>query len=81
MLRPKIMRELRLWLGMRPKLFGETEELTPQQEELVEKWIERMSRTMGVPPEAIDKEIAKKWVINWMKAFVKPEYWEKVGLK
>jgi hypothetical protein len=82
-LRPKVMKELIAWIRMRPKLLGEAkgEELTPKQQELVRKWIERMSKVMGVPPEAIDEEIAKRWVIGWMKAFIKEEYWEQVGLK
>ncbi len=38
-----------------------------------------MASALGVPPEAIREEIVQKWIVNWTRAFVKPEYWAEVA--
>lgn len=38
-----------------------------------------MASALGVPPEAIREEVVQKWLVNWTRAFVKPEYWAEVA--
>ena len=45
---------------------------------LANRFRQGIARAIGVPPEYIDEEKVRKWVENWVKAFVKPEYWERV---
>jgi len=76
-----ILRDLYEWLRLRPRIFGQAIALTPSQKALVEKWKKNISLATGLPEEAIKDEVAYKWLINWMKALVKPEYWKELGLE
>jgi hypothetical protein len=80
--------ELLLWVRSRPRLvpriLGEVTAgvgLTPHQRVLIEKWKRGIAAALGVPVEAIRDDVAEKWLINWMRALVKPEYWRAVGLE
>jgi hypothetical protein len=78
----RILEELLMWLMARPRLFGEIRrELTPQQRALIEKWKRGIAEALGVPVEAIREDVAERWLIHWMKALVKPEYWKTLGLE
>ena len=63
-----------------PRLLGQAvavtklEELTPEQRQLMEKFREGIAEALGVPPEAIREDVLIKWVTEWSKAFIKPEY-------
>ena len=63
-------------------LFGQSklEELPPELHRVAEKFREGIAKAIGVPPEYISEEKVYKWVVNWTKAWVKPEYWSKLGL-
>ena len=50
----------------------------PKLEELAQKFREGIAEALGVPPEYINEERVRKWVENWAKAWVKPEYWPEV---
>jgi len=72
-------------LALRIPLFGQVvgvtpETLTPAQKALMEKFKRGIATALGVPPEAIREEVLAKWIIEWSKAFVKPEYWAKAGI-
>lgn len=56
---------------------GEFEEA---QERIARKFREGIASALGLPPEAIRDDIVKRWVKNWMKAFVKPEYLRRMGI-
>jgi hypothetical protein len=80
--------ELLLWIRSRPRLvprvLGEVATgagLTPHQRVLIEKWKRGIASALGVPVEAIREDVAEKWLINWMRALVKPEYWRTIGLE
>jgi len=45
---------------------------------LASKFREGIAKAIGVPPEWINEEKVRKWVENYVKAFVKPEYWNQV---
>ena len=47
-------------------------------ERLASKFREGIARAIGVPPEYISEEKVRKWVENYVKAFVRPEYWSEV---
>jgi len=49
--------------------------LTEAQRRLMEKFREGIAEALGVPPEAIREEPLQTWVIQWTKAWVRPEYW------
>jgi hypothetical protein len=51
------------------------ERLTPAQRELMRRFREGIASALGVPPEAIREDVLERWIIEWTKAFVKPEYW------
>jgi len=53
--------------------------LTESQKQMAEEFRIGMSQALGVPPEAIREEIVQKWIVNWTRAFVKPEYWAEVA--
>jgi hypothetical protein len=53
--------------------------LTTSQRQMAEEFRRGMADALGVPPEAIREEIVQKWVVNWTRAFVKPEYWAEVA--
>jgi len=42
---------------------------------LANKFREGMAKAIGVPPEWIREDVVQRWVENYVKAFVKPEYW------
>jgi hypothetical protein len=66
-------------------LFGEKVTVTPglplteAQRRLAEKFGLGIAEALGVPPEAIRQEIVEKWIREWSKAFVKPEFWQQVS--
>ena len=49
---------------------------TPENklEELARRFREGIANAIGVPPEAIREDKVRRWVENWVRAFVKPEY-------
>ena len=53
--------------------------LTESQRQMADEFRRGMAGALGVPPEAIREEIVQKWVVNWTRAFVKPEYWAEVA--
>jgi len=53
--------------------------LTESQKQMAEEFRIGMSQALGVPPEAIREGIVQKWIVNWTRAFVKPEYWAEVA--
>lgn len=55
------------------------QELTPAQRAMAEEFRVGMAEALGVPPEAIREEIVQKWVRNWSRAFVKPQFWMQRG--
>jgi len=55
--------------------------LTEKQKELAEKFRQGIAEALGVPPEAIKSEPVYKWVEEWTKAFVKPEYLEQIKVR
>jgi len=59
---------------------GQLAPTTPQQRELMEKFKVGIAEALGVPPEAIREDIVERWFIGFARAFVKPEYWEKLGI-
>jgi hypothetical protein len=71
--------EVKTWLLIRPRLLGEVSK--PEQKALVEKYKRSLATALGVPVEAIREDVAEKWLMNWMKALVKPEYWKTLGLE
>jgi len=78
---PIIKRPAPLLELLRGQVIGVTPEtLTPAQKALAEKFKVGISSILGVPPEAIREEVVQKWVIEWSKAFVKPEYWKQAGI-
>ena len=75
-----LIEEFLLWIKLRPRLLGEVKELTPHQKALIEKWKRGIAQALGVPETAIREDVAEKWLLNWMRALVKPEYWQTLGL-
>lgn len=68
-----------------PKLFGQeaitvTENLTLEERELMNKFKVGMANALGVPPEAIKEDVLYKWVKDYSRAFIKPEYWSQIGI-
>ena len=53
--------------------------LTESQKQMAEEFRRGMAEALGVPPEAIREDLVQKWVVNWTRAFVKPEYWAEVA--
>ena len=53
--------------------------LTETQRQMAEEFRRGMASALGVPPEAIREDIVQKWIVNWTRAFVKPEYWAEVA--
>lgn len=78
--------ELIIWFRSRPRLIGDIAFLGQAEiedkkaEELAKKFVEAISRATGLPPEAINEEIAMKWAKHWMRAMTKPEYWERLTI-
>lgn len=56
------------------------QDLTPAQKSMAEEFRIGMAEALGVPPEAIRDELVTKWLVNWSRAFVKPEFWMQKGL-
>jgi len=56
-----------------------TGQLTESQKQMAEEFRIGMSQALGVPPEAIREDLVTRWIVNWTKAFVKPEYWAEVA--
>lgn len=68
-------------------LFGESEvpkadtnpsTYNPNLEYLANRFRMGIARAIGIPPEYIDEEKVRRWVENWVKAFVRPEHWSRV---
>ena len=53
--------------------------LTESQRQMAEEFRRGMAGALGVPPEAIREDVVQKWIVNWTRAFVKPEYWAEVA--
>ena len=53
--------------------------LTESQRQMAEEFRRGMADALGVPPEAIREDIVQKWIVNWTRAFVKPECWAEVA--
>ena len=53
--------------------------LTESQKQMAEEFRLGMAEALGVPPEAIREDLVQRWVVNWARAFVKPEYWAEVA--
>lgn len=67
--------------GFLSRIFGQKlEELPPELRELAEKFRRGIAKAIGVPPEYISEEKVYKWVVNWAKAWTKPEYWQRLGI-
>lgn len=55
------------------------QELTPAQKSMAEEFRIGLAEKLGVPPEAIRDELVEKWIRNWARAWVKPEFWAQKG--
>jgi hypothetical protein len=55
-------------------LFAQVRALTPRQEELMLKFRKGLADALGVPEEAIREEVLRRWVVEWTRAIVSPEY-------
>jgi len=53
--------------------------LTESQQQMADEFRIGMAEALGVPQEAIRDDLVKKWILNWTRAFVKPEYWAEVA--
>jgi len=53
--------------------------LTESQQQMAEEFRIGMASALGVPPEAIRDDLVRNWIVNWTRAFVKPEYWAEVA--
>lgn len=53
--------------------------LTETQRQMADEFRRGMADALGVPPEAIREDVVQKWIVNWTRAFVKPEYWAEVA--
>lgn len=58
-------------------LFGN--KLTESQQEMAEEFRRGIAEALGVPPETIQQGPVQKWIVNFTKAFVKPEHWKEVA--
>ena len=45
---------------------------------LANRFREGIASALGVPPEYIREDRVRRWVENWAKAWIKPEYWDEV---
>lgn len=69
------------WIRLRPRLFGEIERIAiPRKKELLEKYKTGLASAIGVRPEEIREEILERWLVNWLRAIIKPEFHAKYGL-
>jgi len=57
------------------------EKLTEAQKRLMEEFRRGIASALGVPPEAIREDVLQKWIIEWTKAWVKPEYWRAMKVR
>lgn len=74
-----ILRERSL-LGLFRQRAGVTSgTLTEAQRQLAEEFRRGLAEALGVSPESIRREVVEKWVVNWSRAFVRPEYWAQQG--
>ena len=70
-----VLKRLRERIGLRLLVgFPQVRTLTPEQKELAERYKKAIASVLGVPEEAIREDVVEKWVAEWTKAFVKPEY-------
>jgi len=76
-----------LW-GLRAQKAGEKgekagvtpEDLNEAQRRLAERFKAGIADALGVPPEAIRQEPVERWVTEFTKAWVKPEYYAEAVL-
>ncbi|GAI25366.1 unnamed protein product, partial [marine sediment metagenome] len=45
-----------------------------EQRRLAQSFKEGLAQAIGVPPEYINEEPIQKWIINFTRAFIKPEH-------
>jgi|GEM_PF-4174621 len=74
-----VVNEFLLWLSLRPRILSK-ENLKGEQQFIEQKFREGIARAIGVPVEHIREDITQRWAKNWMKAFIKPEFWHLYGL-
>lgn len=74
---PVVKRRTPLLDLFRQKVGVRSEDLTEEQKRLAEDFKLGISSALGVPPEAIRQDLVEKWVINWTRAMVKPEFWKR----
>ena len=53
--------------------------LTPDEDSMTEEFIRGMAEQLGVSPETVNKELVKKWVVNWNRGLLKTERWVQQG--
>ncbi|MEM2618761.1 MAG: hypothetical protein QW356_04670 [Candidatus Hadarchaeales archaeon] len=70
---------LELLRGQRVAVTPETP-LTEAQRKLAESFKVGIALALGVPPEAIRQESIERWIREWTKAFVRPEWWAQVSV-
>lgn len=49
-------------------------ELPPHLQRLAVKYRNAVANVLGVPPEAIREDVVVRWVTQWAKAYLKPEW-------
>lgn len=55
-------------------------EVDARRKELAERFKRGIAEALGVKPEDINQEVVERWALEFARAFVKPESWEKYGL-
>jgi len=80
--RPLLTRVTKRIEEFRGQYAGTTPEtLTEAQKRLMEEFRRGIAEALGVPPEAIKEEPLQKWIIEWTKAWVKPEYLKQIRIR
>ena len=80
--RPLITRVTKRIEEFRGQYAGTTPEtLTEAQKRLMEEFRRGIAEALGVPPEAIKEEPLQKWIVQWTKAWVKPEYLKQIKVR
>lgn len=82
----RILDEIAFWLRMRPRIlslgearFGPAPRIA-RAGELKRRYVEGLAKAIGVRPEEIREDVVERWLVHWLRAIIKPEYWEKYGL-
>jgi hypothetical protein len=61
------------------KIFGQrltTENLSDEQKQLASAFRDGIAEALGVPPENIKESAVMNWILNFTRAFVKPEHFD-----